>query len=246
MKKIIYLSAILLVSLGVTQKTIAQEKEKILAEGDEKKMFDKKFMWGLSWNQYWGTIEGENLPKEYFTKPCIGGGVRAEYYPLSFIGVGVGVGIQQRGAGIINVDNYGGSFTHPWEPNPDLDSTYLERLRFNTIEIPVSLLLRTPKEVIKGVKLSGAAGLVFINNTSVIDFFNKPDDGFHTSTDVTKDYISSDLGYQMSFGADIVAAQSCILQVHLVYSKGTKNIYKTGAGNGQVETYGFRVSWLFN
>jgi hypothetical protein len=245
MKRFFYLSAILVTALLYSQKTIAQEKERILAEGDEKKMVEKKFRWGLSWNQYWGIIKGDNLPKEYFAKPCIGGSLRAEYYPLSFIGIGVGVGIQQRGAGIINVDNYGAPFTHPWEPNPDLDSTYLERLRFTTTEIPVTILLRTPKDIIKGVKLSGAVGLVFINTTSVIDFFNKPDDGFHTATDVSNDYISNDLGYQMSLGADIVAAESCILQFHLVYSKGTKNVYKTGPGDGQVETYGFRVSWLF-
>ncbi len=245
MKRFFYLSAILVTALLYSQKAIAQEKERILAEGDEKKMFEKKFRWGLSWNQYWATIKGDNLPREYFAKPCIGGNLRAEYYFLPFMGVGVGAGIQQRGAGIINIDNYGTPFTHPWEPNYDPDSTYRERLRITTFEVPVTLLLRTPKDIIKGVRLSGAIGLVWINNNDVVDFFNKPEDGFHTSTDVTNDYIASDLGYQMSLGTDIIAAESCILQFHLVYSKGTKNVYKTGPGDGQVETYGFRVAWLF-
>lgn len=243
MKRFFYL-VILLFGL-LFQEAIAQEKEKILAEADPKKMFEKKFRWGISWHQSWGTIKGDNLPREYFAKPCVGASLRAEYYPLPFIGVGLGFGVQQRGAGIINTDNYGGSFTHPWEPNYDPDSTYRQRLRMNTIDIPVTLLLRTPKDIIKGVRLSGAVGLVYIKNEYVKDFFNKPEDGFHIITDVSGDYISRDLGYQMSLGADINAAESCVFQFHLVYSKGTKNVYKTGSGNGQTETYGFRVAWLF-
>jgi len=223
-----------------------QTKEEIMAQAEEKNVFEKKLRFGLSWNQYWGTIKGSNLPKEYFAKPCVGASLRAEYYPLSFVGVGVGFGVQQRGAGIINEDKTGGTFTHPWfglQDNTE-DSTYRERLRMNTIEVPVSLLLRTPKDVIKGVRLTGAAGIVWIKNDYVKDFWHKPEDGFHTIINVDDDYIKKDLGFQASLGADIDAGQS-IFQVHFVYSKGTKNIYKTGTGDGRVETYGFRVAWLY-
>jgi hypothetical protein len=224
---------------------IAQTKEEIIAQAEEKDVFKKKFRFGVSWNQYWGTIKGSNLPKEYFGKPCVGASLRAEYYPLSFMGIGVGFGVQQRGAGIINPDNYGGSFTHPWEPNYDPDSTYRERLRMNTIEVPVTLLLRTPKDVFKGVRLSGAAGIVWIKNDYVKEFWHKPEDGFHTIINVEDDYIKQDLGYQLSLGADINCASQSVFQVHLVYTKGTKNIYKTGSGDGRVETYGFRLAWLY-
>ena len=224
---------------------MAQTKE-IIAQAEEKSVFEEKVLLGLSWNQYWGTIKGKNLPKEYFAKPCVGASLRAEYYPLSFIGVGVGFGVQQRGAGIINEDKTGGIFTKPWFGTQDNteDSTYRERLRMNTIEVPVTLLLRTPKDIVKGMRLSAAAGIVWIKNDYVKDFWHKPEDGFHTIINVDNDYIKQDLGYQASLGADIDAGQS-VFQVHFVYTKGTKNIYKTGSGDGRVETYGFRLAWLY-
>lgn len=243
MKTIKYTTALVLFFSSLSG--FSQTKEEIMAQTEEKDVFQKKLRFGLSWNQYWGTIKGSNLPKDYFGKPCVGASLRAEFYPLSFIGVGVGFGVQQRGAGIINQDNYGGSFTHPWEPNYDPDSTYRERLRMNTIEVPVTLLLRTPKDVIKGVRLSGAAGIVWIKNDYVKDFWHKPEDGFHTIINVDDDYIKQDLGYQLSLGADINCASQSVFQVHFVYTKGTKNIYKTGSGDGRVETYGFRLAWLY-
>jgi hypothetical protein len=244
MKRVYYLLTIFSVAL-LSEEGFSQTKESIMAETEIKSVFDEKFNWGIGYHQYWGTIKGSNLPKEYFAKPCFGASLRAEFYPISFIGVGAGFGVQQRGAGVKNQDNYGGSFTHPWEPNYDPDSTYRERLRMNTIEVPLSLLLRTPKDVIKGIRLTGAVGIVWVYNDYVKDFWHKPEDGFHTIIDVGDDYIKNDLAYQLSFGADINAAESCILQVHLVYTKGTENVYKTGPGNGQTETFGFRVSWLF-
>lgn len=249
MKKISYLMFFSLSLLSM--EVLAQEKqeiltkEKILAEADVKNVYIKKFRFGLSWNQYWGTIKGSNLPKTYFTKPSIGFNIRAEYYPLSFVGIGAGVGVQQRGAGIINKDNYGTPFTHPWDTPYDRDSTYRERLRFNTFEVPVTLLLRTPKDVIKGVRLSAAAGLVFVKVNWVNNIFLSPEDGFHIITVESENYIKKDLAYQLSFGTDINAGESCVLQVHFVYTNGTKNIYINDPGDGRLKTFGFRVAWLF-
>lgn len=231
--------------LLVGELATAQTKESILAEGDPTDMFVKKFRWGLSWNQYWGTIKGSDLNHDYFAKPCIGFNMRTEYYFIPAVGIGVGFGVQQRGAGILNVDNSGGAFTHPWEnPKYDGDSTYRERLRFNTIEVPVTLLLRTPRDIVKGLRLSGAAGIVFVKPWEVYDIFMIVEDGYHQTTKVEKDYLSSDLGYQLSFGPDIDAGQSCVFQLHFVYTKGLRNVYN-GSGDGRLVTYGFRVSWLF-
>ncbi len=251
MKRLAFLTILVcLLATGVfAQKKELTPGEKILAEGNLVNPFDKKLRFGISWNQYWGTIKGDDLPEKYFSKPCMGFNLRAEYYPLSFIGIGVGAGIQMRGAGIYNEDKTGGGpFTHPWEPNytpDDVDSTYRERLRFNTFEIPVTILLRTPNDIIKGVRLTGAAGVVFISNYYAVDFFHYPEDGFHTTTVVTDDYIKNDMGYQFSAGVDIDASESCVLQVHLVYTKGTNNVYKNDQGDGRMETFGFRVAWLF-
>jgi len=244
MKRISYVLTIAF-SAFISVEGVSQVKDTVVADVIAKSVFNEKFNWGLAYHQYWGTIQGSNLPKKYFSKPCFGVSLRTEYYPFSILGVGVGFGIQQRGAGIRNEDHYGGSFTHPWEPNYNPDSTYRERLRMNTIEVPLTLLLRTPKDVFKGVRLSASAGVVWIRNNYVKDYWHSPEDGFHTIIDVSSDYIKKDFGYQLSFGADINAAESCILQFHLVYGRGTRNVYNTGPGDGKTETYGFRIGWLF-
>lgn len=244
MKTKLYLIAFVLLALN--QKVLAQSIEKIKEESLVPNIFDKKFRWGISGNQYWGNIKGSNLPREYFGKPCLGFNLRAEYYPLSFIGVGAGAGIQQRGAGIINKDISGGSFTHPWDyPQFNGDSTYRQRLRFNTIEIPITLLLRTPKDVIKGVRVSAAAGLAYIKTSRVNDVFLSVEDGYHLDRIVTQDYLANDIAYQLSLGTDIDAGGGGIFQVHLVYTRGTKNVYAVGQGDGRLETYGFRLAWLY-
>ena len=224
----------------------SQTKEKILAEGDEVKMFEKKISWGLSWNQYWGVIKGDNLPQKYFAKPCMGFNVRAEYYPLSFIGIGAGFGMQMRGSGVINPDYSGGSFTHPWElPQFDPDSTYRERIRLNGIELPVTLLLRTPKDVLKGLRLSAAAGIVFTHLYSKKDYFLSVEDGYHKIIDVSNSFSTNTLNYQFSGGPEIEVGESCVLQVHFVYTMGSKNVYQNIAADGRQHTYGFRVAFMF-
>src|SRR5690349_18482785 len=159
MKKILtFLTVIVL--LGSFGRVMAQDRESILKESEVRDVFQKKFTWGLSWNQYWGSIVGTNLPREYFAKPCMGTTLRAQYFPLPFVGASIGFGFQQRGTGIINEDKYGGAFTHPWEqPQYDADSTYRERLRFRAWEVPIALELRTPMDIVKGVRLSGSAGI---------------------------------------------------------------------------------------
>lgn len=238
---------LLVILLGLSfQQLAAQSAEKIKEESFIPSVFEKKIRWGISGNQYWGSIKGDNLPREYFGKPCLGFNIRAEYYPLSFIGIGAGVGIQQRGAGIINQDISGGSFTHPWDyPQFNGDSTYRQRLRFNTVEVPVTILLRTPKDVIKGMRISAAAGLAYVKTSRVNDVFLSVEDGYHIDQIVTPDYLKKDLAYQLSFGADIDAGGGGMFQVHLVYTKGTKNVYAAGQGDGRLETYGFRVAWLY-
>lgn len=225
----------------------AQSGEDVLKEAKQRNPFESKFYWGISGNQYWGNIKGNDLPREYFGKPCLGFNLRAEYYPLSFVGIGIGAGIQQRGAGIINEDKSGGSFTHPWDyPQFNGDSTYRQRLRFNTFEVPITLLLRSPKDLIKGVRPSAALGVAYVKTQRVNDVFLSVEDGYHLDQIVTSDYLANDLAMQVSVGADIDAGGSCILQFHLVYTKGTKNIYAVNQGDGRLETYGFRLAWLYS
>jgi hypothetical protein len=250
MNKIIYLYAVLLIILFVPG-SYAQErkqiptKEEIVAAGEIKDSFERKFRFGVSYHFYWGTIKGNDLPEKYFLKPCVGFNFRAEYYPLPFLGIGAGFGYQQRGAGIKNRDNFGGAFSHPWvKPNlQDTDSTNAERLRVNSIELPVTLLIRTPKDVIKGMRLSGAAGLIWIHNSRTNNIWLDVVGGNHEDHFVTSQYVSDDVGYQVSFGPEINAG-STVFQVHAVYTRGTKNVYAAGQGDGRQTTIGLRVAWL--
>ena len=237
---------ILLISLlgvaGYSQKITSSSSGKL----ESANPFGKKLSFGVSWNQYWGTIKGNNLPETYFSKPCIGYNLLLQYFPVSFLGIGIGGGFQQRGAGIITPDKSGGSFTHPWEtPVGDPDSTYRRRIRYNAMELPVTILLRMPKDIIRGVRPSAAIGFAFVRSRAVHDFFFSVEDGFHSDKLVTKDYASRDLATQFSIGADIDAGGGSILQAHLVLTKGTKNVFTMNQGDGRMETIGFRVAFLY-
>ncbi len=252
MKRKVIICTLLLLT-GWSGAALAQPalKEKILAAGELKSAFDKKFHWGVNMNIYWTTIEGPMVEKSYFLKPSLGGMVRAEYYFNSFLGIGLGVGYQQRGAGIYNQDNSGGAFAHPWITNDfgvigDPDSTHLERLRFNTFEFPLTLLLRTPKDVFEGMRLSAAVGPTLIHTASVNLTFQSVIDGFHPYNWITDNYIRNDLGLQASIGADIDSGGGkSMFQVHFVYTTGSGNVYAKGQGEGRQVSYGIRLSWLF-
>jgi hypothetical protein len=171
---------------------------------------------------------------------------RVQSYLLPFVGASIGFGFQQRGSGIINAEKGGGAFTHPWEvPQYDADSTYRERLRFESWEVPIAIERRTPVDLVRGVRLSGSAGISWYNSSDVKTYFLSVEDGYHKITDVSDDYLKSDVALQLSAGADISAGGSCVLQVHFIYSKSSSNVYLTGTGDGRLKTVGFRVSCLF-
>lgn len=254
MKRMQRLGLFLLLFLGLFRVAGAQTMASIKAEAAEKakvSLWDKKFRWGGNYNMYWSTIVGDNLAKEYFTKPSIGFDFRVEYYFTKVIGVGLGVGYQQRGAGIINPDKSGGAFAHPWVAGVngvqgDLDSTYLEKLRFNTIEVPLTLLLRSPKDLIKGMRPSGSIGAVYMYNVESNDVFQAVIDGTHLDTPVTADYFRHDVGFQASAGFDVdVGGTGTVFQIHFLYSTGLKNVYAQGQGDGRQIAYGVRLSFLF-
>lgn len=252
MKKVIctgmFLSALLLPRIGLPQQKL---KEQILAAGNSKSVFDKKFRWGVSFNSYWSTIEGQQVEKSYFVKPSLGGTLRAEYYFNSFLGIGFGVGFQQRGAGIYNQDNSGGAFSHPWITNDfgqvgNPDSTYLQRLRFSSLEFPLTFLLRTPKDISGGLRLSAAVGPTLIHTSHVNLTYQSIVDGFHPYDWITENYLRNDLGIQASAGVDIDSGGGkTLFQMHLVYTSGLGNIYAKGQGEGRQVTYGVRLAWLF-
>jgi hypothetical protein len=155
--------------------------------------------------------------------------------------VSIGAGYQQRGAGIYNPNKYPVTGLDP-------DSTHRERLRFNTIEIPLSVILRTPKDVVKGLRFSASVGVVPMFNVKSHDVFNELEAGIRNVspvTDVSSSYLKSDLAYQLTIGPEIDSGTTGIFRIHFLYSKGTKNVYSTGSVKGTNETMGVRVSWIF-
>ena len=222
--------ALMIVASGVAQRIPEKEKKK---PGG----FEKKFIWGFSLNQYWSTIQGNPLPRDYFAKPSSGILVSAEYYPLTFLGLGIGAGYQQRGAGIL----------HHNIPAVNPDTTYRERLRFNTVEFPVSVTLRTPKNIVRGLRWSGSMAVVPMINLQSRDVLNVQEPSIH-DTDVVQDvsalYFKNDTAYQFTFGPEIDCGTG-IFKIHFAYSKGSANVYKSGQGNGHNQTMGFRLSAMF-
>ncbi len=255
MKKIIHLPLLLsLLLLSSEVRSQQQLKEKIKEDGNLNVALDKKFHVGISYQQYWSGITGETQAS-YFIKPSIGFNLRAEYYFNSFLGVGLGVGFQQRGAGIHHTDVTGGAFAHPWVfvntptgyRSGDPDSTYLDRLRFSTIEFPLTLLLRTPKDFLQqGMRLSGAVGPTLIHTSRVNQTYQSVIDGFHPYNWVTDNYVRNLFGVQASLGLDIDSGGgTSVFQVHLVYTQTMGNMYAKGQATGGLSTYGIRFAWMF-
>jgi hypothetical protein len=255
MKKFIHLAFGLTVVLATLEADAQQSvKEKIVNDGTLKSTNEKKFHWGFSFQQYWSGITGETQ-SSYFIKPSIGGGLRAEYYFNSWLGVGIGAAFQQRGAGVNHTDVTGGAFAHPWVfvntpegyRSGDLDSTYLDRLRFSTIEFPVTLLVRTPKDFLQqGMRLSGAIGPSWIHTSRVNQTYQSVIDGFHPYNWVTDNYTRNNLGLQASVGLDIDSGGGTSqFQVHFVYTTTLSNMYANGIADGRLVTYGVRLAWMF-
>jgi hypothetical protein len=199
--------------------------------------FDKKFHAGISLNNYWTTLTGPTLAREYFTKPSIGFNLRAEYYFTAYAGIGIGLGYQQYGMGIINQDKVH-SLGNP-------DSTYRERTRFHTLEVPISLVIRTPKDVIHGIRLSGSVGIVPLMVFKATDIFNSVEDGNHLITPVNDQYLTNDLLTQFTLGPEIDSGGTGLFQIHFVYSHGTRNVYRQGQGEAYNHSMGIRIAWLW-
>jgi hypothetical protein len=242
----------------VTKESVQQEldlttldKDKIKEEGVFKNAFQKKFRAGVALNMFWSSVVGSNLPKTYFWKPSLGGVIHARYNFKEWIGISAGVGFQQSGGGIINQDISGGAFSHPWIVNKfgvrgDPDSTHLEKLRFNNIDIPLMLELRMPKDVLQaGWRPSISAGVNLMNTQKVNDIWQSIIDGFHNDHYVTQNYIKKDIGFIGGIGMDIDTGSGQMMQVQFVYMKGTKNIYKVDPGDGHNSYMGIRFIWYY-
>ncbi len=228
---------VLIFILGGAIEFAAAQKFNPPADSEKTSAFDKKFLWGFTFTQSWSTISGNSLPKSYFAKPSIGLLASVEYFPKKFLGFSAGIGFMQRGAGVLNV------------PTPNFpDSTYRERLRLSTFELPLSVTLRTPKDVIKGLRFSASAGIapVFMYAAYDTKISIEPNiDNLDKSVDVSSGYFKTDMAFQITAGPEIDMASRQVIRIHFYYSQGTSNVYSSGSVQGHTENIGLRLGWLF-
>lgn len=207
------------------------------ADREKASGFDKKLLWGFTFTQSWSTVSGSSLPKSYFAKPSVGLLVSAEYFPKNFIGFSAGFGFMQRGAGVQNM------------PVPNFpDSTFRERLRFSTFELPISVIVRTPKDVIKGLRLSASAGIAPVFMLAAYDTKVSVEPNIanlDVSKDVSADYFKSDVAFQLTAGPEIDMAGKQVIRIHFYYSQGTTNAYSSGTAKGHTQNGGVRLGWVF-
>lgn len=213
---------------------------RVQAQDTLSQKFGKKFIYGGTFQHAWTSIKGSDLPRTYFTKPSLGGTLVAEYYLFNIIGAGGGIGFQQRGAGIKNPDVV-----------KDLgngDSTYRERLRFQSWEIPLYLVVHSP-EVLNNLRFSGRFGVIWSTNFRTQNIFHSVEDGFHKITYPGSDYYETDLLYSGSLGADINAGNHAIFQVHVFLQSGTKNVFReSGTLSGHAglnHAYGIQLGFFY-
>jgi hypothetical protein len=205
----------------------------------KKSKWDKKFYWGVTFNNSWATIKGNDLPNEYFWKPSVGASAKTEYYFHKNIGLLVGVQYQQKGSGIITEDKV------KELGNPD--STYRARIKLHALEVPISIILRSG-DVIKNVRVHGAFGISPMINFESRYVLYSAEDGFHFMENQDARYYKNDLGINASVGVDINAGNSCIFQVHLYGTWGTKNVYNQDFypdAEGKTRIIGLKLGWMF-
>jgi hypothetical protein len=205
---------------------------------NKKSLWDKKFYWGVTFNNSWATIKGTNLPNKYFWKPSVGASLKTEYFFHKNIGVMVAAQYQQKGSGIITEDKV--------KTLGDPDSTYRARIKLHAFEVPISIVWRSG-EIIRNTRFQGSLGIAPMVNFKSKFVQYSIEDGFHVLELQNNRYYKNDLAITASAGININAGNSCLLQVHLFGTWGTKNVYTSYYNNaeGKTKIFGLKLGWMF-
>ncbi len=220
-----------------TQETKRSKIEELRADTLPKpSVLDQKIFWGFVFLNGWSSVS-EN--ESYFFKPSLGGGIRVDYYFAKSLGLSVGLNYQQRGTGVKTTD-YDNSLGNA-------DSTHRLRLRFNSLEVPISLLFKSPKGLFggKGVRFLAGAGLTPQMNFQTTRFFNSAEDGFHDISDVSANYYTFDTSLDINAGFLISAGEKTAFLTDVFMQFGTQNVYKTANLSGKNRYWGLRIAFLF-
>ena len=225
---------IILLTLLVSSTMLFSQNTK-LSFFAKKDKFEKKFLIGFAFNNSWTTFTDiENVP--VFTKPSLGFHAKAEYWFVKSLGLTAGVGIQQRGAGILIND------TNPDDP----DMTYRTRFRTGNYSLPIQVLFRPNFYIFDQTKINIGLGIVPSYMYKATSITHSVEDGFHTNIDNLADYKKFDMPFRMSAGLDFNAANSCILRLEFNYDIGRYDLYQqNGTFSGKNKLIGIEVNCLF-
>ncbi|MBC7883867.1 MAG: PorT family protein [Saprospiraceae bacterium] len=232
-------NTVILFLLSLTIGLQGQTPRKVDFNKDQISKFDKKLLIGFAFNNSWTSFPGMK-GHDVFTKPSLGFHVKTDYFFKKNIGISVGLGYQQRGCGIINIDVE--------KSVGNADSTHRQRFRTNNISIPLQLIFRQQHYIFKDAKLSFGIGIVPSYIFSATDIFHSVEDGFHILTHNTDDYNSFDIPVRLSAGIDVNASESCIFRIHLVADFGLTNMYIDPADqttSGRNRLYGIDLNCMF-
>jgi hypothetical protein len=227
MKKIRLLIAFL--ALGSARVSYSQETNPFIY---------KKFYWGIAGSVTETTISGGG----FFRVPTVNPTIRADYYFLKNIGIGIGLGYQMSGAGITN------DTAQVPPANPSAGNLSTPHFHLEYLNVPISIRLRTNK-LFSALQASGSIGIQPQFMIRAQKQYYDYDNGYHVLIHETKNFVSSDLAYIASAGVDINAGNSCIFQVHLIGQWGSKNVFNSSGTysgqNGKNRLYGIQIAYLF-
>ena len=201
--------------------------------------FERKVVVGFAVNNSWSCYS-DLLKDSAFFRPSLGFHIKTNYFFKPYIGISLGAGLQQRGMGIYtpDLDNSIG--------NPD--STGRLRYRTTTIDLPVQLILRSPKDIFPGTRLSMGLGVNFSYIYKAQRIWKSVDDGFHQPSNITANYDKLDIPIRINVGFDIDAGPGCLFRLHLVGEMGNKFIYTnptTQIKSNKNILFGIDLSFLF-
>jgi hypothetical protein len=205
----------------------------------EKILPEKKWRIGGMYMNSWTSLPGYNTEKTFY-KPSLGGMLYAEYTFIPWVGIGMGFGLTQRGAGI--------KYTHVIQPGlGDVDSTYRTRVRSNNIILPLGLVIKAP--LWKGARFSFFGGGAFNYAFSGERVYLDVESGFHSRTSQTELYKKVDFLLHASAGLDIQAGSpAAVLRVHFLFNEGLRRVYRGSLSepySGKNSLFGIQLGVLF-
>lgn len=234
MKNILFIVLLIVVSTS----SIAQFKAPT-SMVSKTRIFERKFLWGVAFNSSW-TSYHDLLKDSAFYRPSLGGGLRAEYYLKPYLGIMLGVGIQQRGTGIYTPD-FDKSIGNP-------DSTGRLRYRMTTFDFPIQMMYRYPKELLPNTRLSIGLGVNFNVIHNYLRVWKSVDDGFHQITDFSKNNQTFDIPLRANIGLDAEVGHGSLFKLQLFGEISNKKLYTnptTGVQSNQQVLIGVDLSVLF-